>query len=170
MSRRRPRLWLPTSFVVAYLALGWLIYQQLTGAPNTEALARIQPEKIPALNELPPELQFTMAAIGDFDSVLERPLFSPSRRPAPVEEGAAPAGGEEFDYVLKGVLIDIEARIALLSHKGGAGTVRLAEGTKIDGWLLKEVEGDFIVVERNGEERIVELIFQSPPPRNAPGK
>ncbi len=168
MSRRRPRLWLPTSFVVAYIALGWLIYQQLTGAPNTEALARIQLEQVPALKELPPELQFTLAAIEDFDSVLERPLFSPSRRPA--EEGAAPAVDQEFDYTLKGVLIDIDARIALLYHKGGAGMVRQAEGTKIDGWLLKEVEGDFIVVERNGEERIVELIFQSPPSRNAPGK
>ncbi len=170
MSRRRPRLWLPTSFVVAYIALGWLIYQQLTGAPNTEALARIQLEQVPALKELPPELQFTLAAIEDFDSVLERPLFSPSRRPLPTEEGAAPAVDQDFDYTLKGVLIDNEARIALLYHKGGAGTVRQAEGTKIDGWLLKEVEADFIVVERNGEEEIVELIFQSQPSRNAPGK
>ncbi len=168
MRRRQPRLWLPTTFVVAYLALGWLIYQQLTADSNTEALARIQPEQVPALEELPPELQFTMAAIEDFDSVLERPLFSPSRRPA--VEVAAPAVDQEFDYTLKGVLIDTEARIALLYHKGGAGTVRQAEGTKIDGWLLKEVEGDFIVVERNGEERIVELIFQSQPSRNAPGK
>ncbi len=170
MKRRRARLWLPTSFVVAYLAFGWLIYQQLTGAPNTEALARVQPEHVPGLEELPPELQFAMAAIEDFESVLERPLFSPSRRPAPVEEGAAPAVGQEFDYILKGVLIDNEARIALLYHKGGAGTVRQAEGTKIDGWLLKEVEGDFIVVERNGEERIVELNFQSQPARNGPEK
>ncbi len=69
MRRRQPRLWLPTTFVVAYLALGWLIYQQLTGAPNTEALARIQLEQVPALKELPPELQFTLAAIEDFDSV-----------------------------------------------------------------------------------------------------
>ena len=168
MRRRRPRYWLPTSFVVAYLALGWLIYQQLTGAPNPEALARIQPDQVPALEELPPELQFTMAAIEDFESVLERPLFSPSRRPA--EEGAAPNVEQEFDYTLKGVLIDIEARIALLYHKGGAGTVRQAEGTMIDGWLLKEVEADFIVVERNGEEEIVELLFQSQPSRNAPGK
>ena len=170
MKRRRARLWLPTSFVVAYLALGWLIYQHLTGPPNTEALARIQPEHVPGLEELPPELQFAMAAIEDFESVLERPLFSPSRRPAPAEDVAAGAVGQEFGYALKGVLIDIEARIALLSHKGGAGTVRQAEGTKIDGWLLKEVEADFIVVERNGEEQIVELIFQSQPSRNAPGK
>ncbi len=170
MSRRRPRLWLPTSFVVAYLALGWLIYQQLTGAPKTEALARIQPEQVPALEELPPELQFAMAAIEDFESVLERPLFSPSRRPAPAEDVAASALDQEFDYTLKGVLIDIDARIALLYHKGGAGMVRQAEGTKIDGWLLKEVEGDFIVVERNGEEEIVELLFQTQPSRNAPGK
>ncbi len=170
MSRRRPRLWLPTSFVLAYLALGWLVYQHLTAPPNTEALARIQPEQVPGLEELPPELQFAMAAIEDFESVLERPLFSPSRRPAPIEEGAATAVDQDFDYTLKGVLIDNEARIALLYHKGGAGTVRQAEGTKIDGWLLKEVEGDFIVVERNGEERIVELIFQSPPSRNPPEK
>jgi hypothetical protein len=160
---------LPTSFVVAYLALGWLIYQQLTAASNTEALARIQPEWVSALEELPPEPQFAMAAIENFESVLERPLFSPSRRPAPAEEIAAPNVEQEFGYTLKGVLIDIEARIALLSHKGGAGTVRQAEGTKIDGWLLKEVEADFVVVERNGEEEIVELLFQIQPSRKAPG-
>jgi len=170
MKRRRTRLWLPTSFVVAYLALGWLIYQHLTGPPNTEALARNQPEQVPAPEELPPEPQFAMAAIQDFESVLERPLFSPSRQPAPADVVPTTNDEQEFGYTLKGVLIDIEARIAFLYHEGGAGIVRQAEGTKIDGWLLKKVEADFIVVERNGEERIVELIFQSQPSRNAPGK
>lgn len=167
MRRRRPRLFLPTSFVVAYLALGWLIYHQLTGSPNTEALARGEPAATLSLDELPPELQFTMAAIQDFDSILERPLFSPSRRPPVVEGDTAPAANGDFGYDLKGVLIDDDARIALFRKTDGSGVVRQAEGTTIAGWLLKEVKPDFVVLERHGEELVVELRFQSPPTRDA---
>jgi len=170
MRRRRPHLILPTSFVVAYLALGWLIYHQLTGSPNTEALARGEPAATLSLDELPPELRFTLAAIQDFDSVLERPLFSPSRRPPAVEGGAEPATIRDFDYALKGVLIDNDARIALFRKNDGSSVVRQAEGTSLDGWLLKEVEPDFVVLERDGEEQVVELLFRSSPARKVPGK
>lgn len=167
MRRRRPRLFLPTSFVVAYLALGWLIYHQLTGSPNTEALARGEPAATLSLDELPPELRFTMAAIEDFDSILERPLFSPSRRAPVVADDAGPAANADFGYDLTGVLIDDDARIALFRRNDGSGDVRQAEGTTIDGWLLKEVAPDFVVLERDGEEHVVELAFQSPPTRKA---
>ncbi len=170
MRRRRPRLILPTAFVVAYLALGWLIYHQLTGSPNTEAQARAEPATAPSLDELPPELQFTMAAIQDFDSVLERPLFSPTRRPPPVEGGAEPATIRDFDYALTGVMIDDDARIALFRKTDGSGVVRQAEGTSIEGWLLKDVQSDFVVLERDGEEQVVELLFRSPRTGKAPGK
>jgi type II secretory pathway component PulC len=165
MRRRRTRLFLPTAFVAAYLALGWLIYHQLTGSPNTEALARGEPAATPSPGELPPELRFTMANIEDFNSILERPLFSPNRRPPVVEGGAATATNGDFGYDLKGVLIDDEARIALFWKTDGSGDVRQAEGTTIDGWLLKEVASDFVVLERDGDELVLELAFQSPPTR-----
>lgn len=167
MKRRRSRVWIPMVLAAAYLSLGWLIYQQLISDPDTGALAGGEPGPVPVREVLPPQPEFTMVAIEDFEGVLARPLFSPSRRPPPEEQPELPVTRQEFDYTLKGVLIDIDARIALLDHKGGGGIVRQAEGTEIDGWLVEEVEADYVVVVRGDDERLLELFFHSESSRNA---
>lgn len=152
---RRPKPSLPASLLLTCLALGWLIYQQLAIAPNTEAVARNSVSATPDLPDLPPELHFTMGEREEFDAVLKRPLFSPSRRPAIPEAVAS----QEFDFILKGVLIDNEAQIALLRRSRDGQMIRLREGEEINRWALKKVELDYVILERGGREVLLEMVF-----------
>lgn len=157
MTREAGKIWLPTILVIAVLILGWVVYQQLASRTNLEAYASFTAEVRSDLPELTPQPVFTVAALEDYRVILERPLFSANRLP-PVAEGAGSLGvPQDFNYVLKGILIEDTARIALLRNNSDGEIVRIAEGNEINEWLIKAVEPDFIVVERDGNERILEL-------------
>lgn len=159
MRRRRTRLWLPGTLLLLCLGLAGLVYQKLAVSPNPGALAGASAGPEVVLGELPAEPRFTPAAIESYDAVLERPLFSPTRRP-PEEEAVALPVLSDFDYVLKGVLIDDSARIALLRRYSDDRVIHLKEGDALDGWRLKVVAADYVVVERDGREEVLELSFE----------
>jgi len=166
MRMRKAKLWLPSSLLLTCLALTWLIYEQLTMAPNSEAFARPSTQRTIDLPDLPLELQFAMPAIETYQAVLERPLFSPNRRPPPT----AIAALKGFNFTLMGVLIDKNLGLALLRRQGDGKDVRMRVGEEIEGWTLLEVALDFIVVERDGQEEILEPAFdvQTSPVTGAP--
>jgi type II secretory pathway component PulC len=155
---RRANLWLPTSLLLICLALVVLIYQQLTMAPNSEAFARSSTQRTVDLPDLPLAPQFAMTAIENYQAVLERPLFSPNRRP-PL--GMINLVSNEFDFDLKGVVIDDNVRTALLRRQADGQIVRLTKGDGIEGWTLLEVELDFVVIERDGHEEVLEPVFDA---------
>ena len=158
MRMRRANLWLPTSLLLICLALVVLIYQQLTMAPNSEAFARSSTQRTVDLPDLPLAPQFAMTAIENYQAVLERPLFSPNRRP-PL--GMINLVSNEFDFDLKGVVIDDNVRTALLRRQADGQIVRLTKGDGIEGWTLLEVELDFVVIERDGHEEVLEPVFDA---------
>ena len=155
MRMRKASLWLPTSLLLICLALVVLIYQQLTMAPNFEALARSSTERTVDLPDLPLAPQFAMTAIENYQAVLERPLFSPNRRLM------ITSVSKEFDFDLKGVVIDDNVRTALLRRQADGQIVRLTRGDEIEGWTLLEVELDFVVIERDGHEEVLEPTFDA---------
>ena len=132
MRMRRANLWLPTSLLLICLALVVLIYQQLTMAPNSEAFTRSSTERTVDLPDLPLAPQFAMTAIENYQAVLERPLFSPNRRPPP-EDSMTTLVSKEFDFDLKGVVIDDDVRTALLRRRADGKIVRLTNGDEIEG-------------------------------------
>lgn len=154
MKRRKANLWLTSSLLLACLALAWLIYEQLTMVPNSEALAGSSRQRTVDLPDRPPVPQFAMPAIENYQAVLERPLFSPNRRP-PLEKPTI-GGTNMFGFILTGVLIDNNLRIALLRRQGDGEVVRSREGEEIEGWTLRQVELDFIVIEKDGREEVLE--------------
>jgi hypothetical protein len=87
---------------------------------------------LPDLSEQAPA---DAAALG---ATLERPLFSPARRPAP-----APAAAESVDAAspasqLVAVAIGPDRSAAILRLTSGK-TLVLLQGEQIDGWVLSEV-------------------------------
>jgi type II secretory pathway component PulC len=161
MRMRKANLWLPTALLLICLAFGVLIYQQLTMAPDSEAFARSSTERDVELPDLPPPPQFSMMGIENYQAVLERPLFSPDRRPPP-GDSTTPTVSKEFDFDLKGVVIEDNVRTALLRRQIDGQIVRLARGDEIEGWTLLEVELDYVVVEHDGHEEVLELTFDAP--------
>ena len=105
---------------------------------------------------LPPEETFTGA--------IERPLFSPTRRPAPEPAGAAPIQGErEAQLKLVGVAAAGDLRVAVL-QENGSSLHRARVGEEVAGWRVVEIARDHVLVERGSELRELALSFGEPAP------
>jgi hypothetical protein len=85
----------------------------------------------PALAALPP--------LTSFSAIVERPLFSPSRRPP---AGANTAAGPlvASRYRLLGVLATGPKKRAFLAD--GVRRIDVAEGERLDGWTVKQIGAD----------------------------
>lgn len=81
-----------------------------------------------------------------YPEVLERPLFSPTRRPAPATTGlAAPAVTPDLP-TLRGVMLAKGRRVALLDTGDASNPSRVTEGTRIGAWTVERIEADRIVL------------------------
>jgi len=86
-------------------------------------------------------------ALSDFEEIVRRPVFTASRRPfVPTEKAQAVAGPASLDIRLAGVAIDINAKRALLRTAQQPQGRWVEQGESIDGWLLKTVREDAVIV------------------------
>jgi type II secretory pathway component PulC len=81
--------------------------------------------------------------------VTERPLFSPDRRPAPE---ASETLGSWSALTLAGIVVTPDSREALITHGTPPKIVHLQEGQSVDGWVVRSIEPDRIVVANGGEQ------------------
>ncbi len=122
----------------------------------------------PPLAALPAQPSYTMAPMEDFSGILERPLFSPNRRP-PAEGLATVAAREpELQVTLVGVIISSEEQIAIVKLKDGNRFARLSLGDSFQGWILDSIEPSRITFRRGDVEEHVELTYDLPPPVQKP--
>ncbi len=134
----------------------WLVdpTDYLAAAPGTQAMTEVAgPPMAPRL-ELPP--------IEQFGAIVERPIFTATRRTAraqPVAPSApASSGGRILGrYQVIGVVVAPGNRLVLLKRLGGAETIRLKQGEEIDGWTLVEVTRDEVVLESGGRREKFEI-------------
>ena len=106
---------------------------------------RQEPFAPPWWRELPP--------LEEMRETTRRPLFTASRRPQPPRgqrrrEVAGLAG-----YVLAGVVIAGNTRIAMLRSRTGAGNLRVRVGDKVAGWTVAAIDSRSVTVRRDGEQR-----------------
>jgi hypothetical protein len=88
-----------------------------------------------------------------FEEVLERPLFTPDRRPAPEPTvSAAPVTqANQIRLKLEGIAITSGTRVAIFRDLSNNQLLRLAEGMKHQGWLVEQVSSESAKLTR-GEE------------------
>ncbi len=160
MTRHRSNIWGPVLLLLVCTALAWVIYGQLAAAPSLEGAAHGSTATVPTtVPELPPEPQFSMRPMEDFQVILERPIFSPSRRPPLAESVEVPLMQSGVAFTLKGILIDENQRIALFRSKSSDKVVRLREGDEIEGWTLVRIEADHVTLARGGIETDLEPTY-----------
>jgi hypothetical protein len=108
-------------------------------APHAAATA-------PALSALPP--------LATYDAIVERPLFSPSRRAPP---GVAAATGPSINsrYRLLGILASGPRRKAFLAD--GARRIEITEGETLDGWTVKQIAQDRVLLASPAGEAVLKL-------------
>lgn len=93
-----------------------------------------------------------------------RPLFTPTRRAAPA---AAAANMVKGQFVLHGVTIVGELRIAMLKEKSSGRTLRAEKGREVNGMTVAEIEADRVTLRLGDDSETLPLTVQrgagSPP-------
>lgn len=130
-----------------------------------------------------PDLQFadplpvsaSKVDVGLFVATLERPLFSPNRRPPPPppppDKDDKAAEPDPFaDIHLFGLYGGEGSPSGMLARIGGK-VKRVSLDDKVGSWTLKRIEDREAVFDKNGEERKLRLVVAKPaqPPKPAPG-
>lgn len=141
--------------------------------------ARVETASPPPAAALPPPAPHTPDRIGPLAQYAEaatRPLFTQDRRPrafvatSPDEDGAG-ANSASLDFLLTGVLISPQVRMAILQPSAGGESQRVREGTAPEGaagWRLLEVQPRRAIFEGAGGQMTLELrtfgAAAAPPP------
>jgi hypothetical protein len=157
--------------VLPALCLGFLVVigAELTpGEPeaDTGAAAARSLEQAKA-GEAP---RFVMPPVSDFARVLERPLFSQTRRPGP-QAGTLPLSAS---FKLIAIVISGGDKHALLGSGQPLKVVRVTEGEEIGGWTVETIRPNAVVVRRADLREEVKptdskkLVAGKPPPVAAP--
>jgi general secretion pathway protein N len=92
---------------------------------------------------------FSLAPLASFSAVTDRPLFSPDRRPAPE---ASETLGSWSALVLAGIVVAPASREVLIAHGNPTKIAHLQEGQSVDGWTVRTIEPDRVVVANGGEQ------------------
>ena len=175
--RRRRRSALPLFLLC--LALGYLIYFEIGSSPTVLQAGPADlppPEQVAALPEQP---GFAMPPIESFSEIATRPLFSESRRP-PIPE-AEPEGEPEPEpeqiavpdvrrglFVLVGVVITDQVRMAIVRQRNAKEAVRLFKGQQIEGWTVDSVQPNRVLFRQGAaveEVRLDDSLAPPPAPR-----
>lgn len=161
--------------LIASLGLGVLAYAELTwpvAAPE-ETSAAAAPHAAQAPRDAIAS-RFSLPPLQSFSGILERPLFSQSRRPPP--QGADDTTGPWSSFVLAGVIISGDSREALVLHGKPQTVVHLREGQDVEGWTVTSIQPDRIVIRSGASEHELKLLDRTtseqhplapsgPPPR-----
>ncbi|MDX6748716.1 hypothetical protein SH611_02735 [Geminicoccaceae bacterium 1502E] len=157
--------WHPvTRLLVVVGALG-IPYLLWTGAEDPPVSAPVSPVARSDSagqgdgGEAPPTGMPELPPLEAFTALVERPLFSPSRRPppapatkaAPATATAEPEEIGEPDFQLVGTVTRKEQVFALVLPEDGGSVRWLGEGDELDGWIIVEVGQNHLVVRQDDE-------------------
>jgi len=114
---------------------------------------------LPALAAVAPEQAYPETAA--------RPLFTPTRRPAPEPAAQQQAAFQPGQFILLGVTMAGDNRIAMLREKSSGRIYRIARGGEINGIKLAAIERDTVTLAMGGQQEQLPLTVQK---AGAPGQ
>ncbi len=114
-----------------------------------------------AIPEMP---KYDPPPIGRFAAAIDRPLFSPQRRPPEDEPtGTGVVEDRALSATLQGILFASSGSVALLTAVGESSPVRVSQGDLFLGWRLLVIHPDNVVFGRDEETVTLELIYKAQP-------
>ena len=146
--RLNPILGITALFFTGLAAWPWLV-PPVPAVPPLIAGPTAAPA--PALAALPP--------LASYAAIVERPLFSPSRRPVPGAEPVA-VSSTMSRYRLLGIIGSGPRKSAFVAD--GARRIEIDAGGTLDGWTVKEIGQDSITLTSPTGDAVLKLI-QGPP-------
>lgn len=141
------------------ITVGW---QVATGGAHRGS-DRVPPSEVAKMPELPDVFSMPELALDTFSEISERPVFSPSRRPAASPSRISrpvPASDRSADLELVGLVSEGARRLALVRPRGSQETVQLAEGETYRDWTVAEIGADFVRVQAGGTEFELRLAYK----------
>jgi hypothetical protein len=155
--RRYPILLVLVAFAVT---LAIVVAAELAiGAGSGEPLAarvvrRAAPfdaKLLPPLPSMPAEQYAEFAA---------RPLWVPTRRPAPA--AAPPSTYTPGQFVLQGVIVVGNTRTAMLREKSSGRLHRVEAGKQLNGITVAEITPESVTLTQGADREVVQLLVQKP--------
>jgi general secretion pathway protein N len=159
-AQARPLTWLLAG-VCGWALLLWL--GALLGMGGR--VAAVEPLPGSALPQPRPATPDRIGPLVQYAEAAARPLFTQDRRPrgflASVPEGEGEAAqSQSLDFILTGVLISPQVRLATLQPASGGEAQRVREGSSPEGasgWRLLEVQPRRVVFEGSGGQVTLDL-------------
>lgn len=111
--------------VAGWALIGWVL--AVAGMGGRVDTLPDDPTLLKPLPPLPPERADRLGPLNQYDTFVDRPLFSADRRPHPFYlQGEGEADGDTpFDFVLTSVLITPSVKLAILQPADGSAPVRV---------------------------------------------
>ncbi len=156
----------PLTWLLAACA-GWAVLlwlAALLGLGNAVAPTPVIAADVP-LPQSGPASPDRIGPLAQYAEAAARPVFTSDRRPrsflatAP-DGGATGAQSQSLDFILTGVLITPQLRMAFLQPTGGGESVRVREGAAPEGasgWRLVDVQPRRAIFAGNGGESSLDL-------------
>ncbi len=111
----------------------------------------VRPPAAPEASKPAPGIM-TLPPLAHYAAIVERPLFSPSRRPPSVAAAAPSADGR---YRLLGVVASGNRKRAFVAD--GSRRLDIAEGDAVDGWTVKKIGADNVVLTSSTGDTVLKL-------------
>ena len=143
--------------LVAVAAVSGLLVALEWTAPIDVATSVAPPPAATAASKAsqPPPV-FTLAPLTSFSAITDRPLFAPDRRPAPQEAGETL--GSWSTLVVAGIVVTPGSRTVLIAHGKPPKLVHLQEGQAVEGWVVRAIDTDHVVVANGSEEHELRIL------------
>jgi hypothetical protein len=155
----------PLVFFLGVLAAALVVLVGLEAAlgPHADSAAKIAARKpaAPADTKLLPPMVATTAE--QYSETAARPLFTPTRRPAPEAAGGGQNSFTPGQYVLQGVIIVGDNRVAMLREKATGRVHRVERGKELNGIQVVDIQPEAVKLALGSQSEVVPLVVQKGP-------
>jgi hypothetical protein len=111
---------------------------------------------LPPLIAIAPEVAYPETAA--------RPVFTPTRRHAPEAPAPAQSTFQKGQFVLQGVIVVGDNRVAMLREKSSGRIIRIERGREVNGIKVVEIQPETVTLSLGSEEEKLTLSVQKPAP------
>ena len=152
-----PRTWL-FGAVAGWALAAWVLALAGMGGritPLADDASLLQ--SLPKPAKAPPE---RLGPFGQYAEIAARPLFSQDRRLQPFSLGGDDDSSNDFDYVLSGVLLVPQVKLAMIEPSDGGDALRVKLGDGVEAapaWRLVALNPRSAVFEGPGGQKTLEL-------------
>jgi general secretion pathway protein N len=127
-------------------SLAWLVHAEAEAPLIALPAPPTAPKAAPTASTPAPAESFALRPLQAYAEVTARPVFSSKRRPPPPQAAVQQAAASD-GLVLAGIVATASERTALVLHGQPLKMVRLKEGETVDGWTVRSILADRIIIE-----------------------